>query len=1148
MGLGESKMRIDTLVSRARAVVAAAIIGLSASSFAAAGTDLSAVTVAKLVDPDRIVAMLADVDGGGIPVIVEFAPPALPDAASFANASAADAAQTATIHQLQDQILGRVFAVRGGLDPALAASLNLKRMDFSPLFAIVADRNMLARLASDPAVLRIHEDGMDAPLLNIGSPNSLERIQMPAAHAAGATGEDWHVAILDTGGRRTHKFLDTRIVSAACYSSNRCPGGVTESIDIDSANDCDAAGTINGCGHGTHVAGTAAGFNSALLAGEPAFGVARDARIISINVFHQSGSGLLASHSNQIKGLERVYALRNTLKIAAVNMSLGGGSNAVHCDTDVRKPIIDQLRAAGIATVAAAGNSSRNDRIGAPACISSAIAVASSTKADARSTFSDWGNLIDLVAPGTDINASVTNGNSDSSFALYNGTSMAAPHVAGAFAALRSAVPGATVSQIESALKNTGTSISSASVTKPRINVNSALTALGGITVGKGEIFSPVPGSMLTGTSVTFQWDAGAGAQAFRLLVGSSVGGGQYHFSTTLDSDTRSHEANGLPVGDATVYVRLSTQIAGVWQHNDYTFMADDSPMKADITAPTPETTLPGSTVTFQWNAGRHAEAYHMNVGSFVGGSQYLNSGTIALGTQSRTVTGLPTNGSTVYVRLFTQLEGSWQYNDYTYTSGSGPVKAVLSSPVPGSTLTSTSATFNWTAGSGVSSYWLYVGSNGAGSANILSAGGTQTSRAVTGLPASGTLNVRLMSYINSAWQYNDYTYTMNAASKAVMSSPTPGSTLTSSSATFSWTAGSGVSNYWLYVGSNGAGSANIFSQGGTQRTRTVTGLPASGTLYVRLMSYIGSGWQYNDYTYTMNAGTKAVMSSPTPGSTLTSSSATFSWTAGSGVSSYWLMVGNNGAGSANILSQGGAQRTRTVTGLPASGTLNVRLMSYIGSGWQFNDYTYTMNAAVKAVMTWPTPGSVITNPWASFSWTAAQGASSYWLYIGTNGAGSANVLSTGVSGTMRSVTGLPHVGTLYVRLMTYAGGGWQYNDYTYTMSVPAMMSSPAPGSTLPGPGVMFQWNGHASIGNYWLYVGTGGAGSGNILSTGVTNTWRYVGGLPASGTVNVRLMSWMGSSWRFRDYTYNGGTGDLAPDAAGEDEFSSLLQSISPD
>ena len=99
-----------------------------------------------------------------------------------------------------------------------------------------------------------------------------------------------------------------------------------------------------------------------------------------------------------------------------------------------------------------------------------------------------------------------------------------------------------------------------------------------------------------------------------------------------------------------------------------------------------------------------------------------------------------------------------------------------------------------------------------------------------------------------------------------------------------------------------------FFSGGGAQTSRTVTGLPVSGTLNVRLMSYIGSAWQFNDYTYTMSAGVKAVMTSPTPGSTLTGSSATFSWTAGSGVASYWLMVGTNGAGSANILSQGGAQ------------------------------------------------------------------------------------------------------------------------------------------------------------------------------------------------------------------------------------------------
>ena len=388
-----------------------------------------------------------------------------------------------------------------------------------------------------------------------------------------------------------------------------------------------------------------------------------------------------------------------------------------------------------------------------------------------------------------------------------------------------------------------------------------------------------------------------------------------------------------------------------------------------------------------------------------------------------------------------------------------------------------------------------------------------------------------------------------SAAVKAVMSSPAPGSTLNVTTATFNWTAGTGVTSYWLYVGSSGAGSANIFSGGGAQRSRSVANLPSSGTLNVRLMSYISGAWQFNDYTYTMNAGVKAVMTTPTPGSTITSTSATFSWTAGSGATTYWLTVGTEGAGSSNIFTAGGTQTSRQVTGLPASGTLYVRLASNIFGAWQYNDYTYTMNAGVKAVMTWPAAGSVLTNPWASFTWTAAQGSSGYWLMIGTNGAGSANILSTAVTGTTRSVTGLPFVGTLNVRLMTYVGGGWQSNDYTYTMAVPAMMSTPAPGSKLPGPGVMFQWTGHASLRNYWLYVGTGGPGSANIFSAGVTNTWRWVGGLPASGTVNVRLMSWMGTAWQFRDYTYTGGAGGDSPlEAPSEEAFSSLLRSISLD
>ncbi len=80
------------------------------------------------------------------------------------------------------------------------------------------------------------------------------------------------------------------------------------------------------------------------------------------------------------------------------------------------------------------------------------------------------------MAPGTQILASTAN--DDSSFGFKSGTSMATPHVAGAFAAIRSARPNATVDQIETALKNTGLAITAAGVTKPRITVDAALAAI----------------------------------------------------------------------------------------------------------------------------------------------------------------------------------------------------------------------------------------------------------------------------------------------------------------------------------------------------------------------------------------------------------------------------------------------------------------------------------------------------------------------------------------------------------------------------------------------------------------------------------------------------------------------------------------------
>jgi hypothetical protein len=86
---------------------------------------------------------------------------------------------------------------------------------------------------------------------------------------------------------------------------------------------------------------------------------------------------------------------------------------------------------------------------------------------------------------------------------------------------------------------------------------------------------------------------------------------------------------------------------------------------------------------------------------------------------------------------------------------------------------------------------------------------------------------------------------------KAVITSPTPGTTLFSSTTTFTWSAGSGVSQYYVHIGSTFA-AADLYNQTqGTNHSVTMNGLPTDGrTLYVRLWSLIGGGWQFNDYTY----------------------------------------------------------------------------------------------------------------------------------------------------------------------------------------------------------------------------------------------------------------------------------------------------------
>lgn len=418
--------------------------------------------------PDRLPTSLAAKVGqqGSVRVIVEFVPgySANPEMLATMRANVA-----------------RGFA---NVDRNARFVANSERWSV-PLAAFEVNTTGLAYLAKNPMIASVQEDALNFPTLG----SSTGVIDAPEAWALGYDGSGQTVAIIDTGVQNNHSFLSGRVVAEACYSTNSgrnikslCPNGQTSQTGTGAASPLATqciSGSTNLCTHGTHVAGISSGNGTSFD------GVAPASTVIAVQVFTRFNSRwscypysapcISAYSSNIISGLNYVYSLRNTYNIASVNMSLGGGKYTSHCDTDSRKPIIDSLRASGIATVIASGNSSYKDGIGAPACISTAISVGATNNSDVVASWSNSDDTLDLLAPGVSINSSIPN----NTFAVYSGTSMATPHVAGAWAVLKEAKPSASVTEILAALQATGVPVTDTNgITTRRIDLDNAITDL----------------------------------------------------------------------------------------------------------------------------------------------------------------------------------------------------------------------------------------------------------------------------------------------------------------------------------------------------------------------------------------------------------------------------------------------------------------------------------------------------------------------------------------------------------------------------------------------------------------------------------------------------------------------------------------------
>jgi subtilisin family serine protease len=578
-------------------------------------------------------------------------------------------AQRALITEAQQDVVESLV----GYDP-----VSIKRFQYIPYMVVWVNGTGLASLRSGEGVLDVQEDLLSPMSLS----QSTELIGATRLAAAGVTGQGQTVAILDSGVDKTHPFLADKVVAEACFSTNStansifslCPGGVTTTTAPDSGLPCGLTGV--GCEHGTHVAGIVAGKGTTFS------GVARDAKLIAVQVFSRldnpsscqgnKPSCVVSYDSDIIRALEEVYRLRTLHSIAAVNLSLGGGQFSSNCDRaeGAMKAAIDLLRGAGIASVVASGNSGYTDALSSPACISTAISVGSmSDSTNQVSRFSNTASFLHLLAPGEGIISSVP----AARYGSASGTSMAAPHVAGAWALARQAVPTASVTQILEAMTSTGVAVTDTRVnlTKPRLQIDAAVDLLrsGSSTSDRPQAPASLTATARGETQIDLSWqDRSTNEAGFRIRR-QNGGTGSWLTVATVAANQTSWSNLRLVTGVTYKYQVVAFNAQGESPPSNE---ASATTAIALPSAPTGLTAsaVSGTQIDLAWRDNAGNETGYRIERRDAGGSQWAEIGTVAQNVTVYRQTGL-TAGATYHYRVLA-------YNAAGNSAPSNEVSATL--------------------------------------------------------------------------------------------------------------------------------------------------------------------------------------------------------------------------------------------------------------------------------------------------------------------------------------------------------------------------------------------------------------------------------------------------------------------------------------
>jgi hypothetical protein len=338
------------------------------------------------------------------------------------------------------------------------------------------------------------------------------------------------------------------------------------------------------------------------------------------------------------------------------------------------------------------------------------------------------------------------------------------------------------------------------------------------------------------------------------------------------------------------------------------------------------------------------------------------------------------------------------------------------------------------------------------------------------------------------------------------LTAPTTTSSLSGNLVSGTYYSGVRVTLTGTDTGGSGLKATYYSVDGGGNTTYTapfsVSGAGGHSVVYWSV-DHAGNVESAHTVTFTVATPVAAVLTSPAPGSTLAGSTVGFSWGAATAASGYSLWLGS-APGTDDLYHSGKVTVTSVSAGnLPVNGEpVYATLFTTIGTATLSNTYSFT--AAAQAVLIAPAPATTLVGPTATFSWTPGTGnTTGYSLWLGSTGVGSSNLYNSHhITATSVSAGNLPTNGEqIYARLSTTINGITYHYDYLYTAVAQAVLTTPAPATTLVGPTVTFTWT--AGTGNttgYSLWLGST-PGADDLYHSGeITATSAKAGNLPTNG------------------------------------------------